>query len=102
MIISINQPAYLPWLGYFERIERSDIHIVLDHVQFEKNTFVNRNKIRTKDNVIWLTVPLSTKGKFGKLQINNLEIASQINWQRKHWQTIRTCFSRAKYFKHTH
>ena len=100
MIVSINQPAYLPWLGYFERIERSDIHIVLDHVQFEKNSFVNRNKIRSKDNVIWLTVPLSTKGKFGKLQINNLEIASQINWQRKHWQTIKTCLSRAKYFKH--
>ena len=48
MIVSINQPAYLPWLGYFHRIAISDIHIVLDHVQFEKNSFVNRNKIRTK------------------------------------------------------
>ena len=62
MIISINQPAYLPWLGYFERIAMSDLHIVLDHVQFEKGSFTNRNKVRTGDDAAWLTVPLATKG----------------------------------------
>ena len=42
MIVSINQPAYMPWLGYFDRIDASDLYVVLDHVQFEKNSFVNR------------------------------------------------------------
>jgi hypothetical protein len=42
MIVSINQPAYLPWLGYFDRIAASDVHVVLDHVQFEKNSYINR------------------------------------------------------------
>ena len=74
MIVSINQPAYLPWLGYFERIANSDLHIVLDHVQFEKNSFTNRNKIRTKEGWMWLSVPVKTKGKFGELNINELEI----------------------------
>ena len=55
MKVSINQPAYLPWLGYFDRIAKSDLHVVLDHVQFEKNSMVNRNKIRTKDRIIIMT-----------------------------------------------
>jgi len=60
MIVSINQPAYIPWLGYFDRISKSDLHIILNHVQFEKNSMTNRNKIRTSQGWAWLTVPLHT------------------------------------------
>ena len=38
MLISINQPAYIPWLGYYERIDSSDVHVILDHVQFSKQS----------------------------------------------------------------
>ena len=99
MIVSINQPAYLPWLGYFHRIAVSDLHIVLDHVQFEKNSFTNRNKIRTKDGWGWLTVPVRTKGKFGDLSIHRLECAgSEDRWARKHWDTLRFNYARAAHF----
>lgn len=98
MIVSINQPAYLPWLGYFDRIARSDIHIVLDHVQFEKNSMVNRNKIRAKKGWIWLTVPLKTKGRFGKLAINALQVSDQTPWAQKHLRSIRNCYNKAPYF----
>lgn len=98
MIVSINQPAYLPWLGYFDRIARSDIHVVLDHVQFEKNSFTNRNKIRTKEGSAWLTIPLSTKGKFGNLEIRNLEFASHGGWEKKHWASLRTSYIKAPFF----
>lgn len=98
MIVSINQPAYLPWLGYFHRIALSDLHIVLDHVQFEKNSFINRNKIRTKEGWCWLTVPLKTKGKFGDLSINRLEIANDSRWSEKHWKAIQLNYARAPYF----
>lgn len=98
MIISINQPAYLPWLGYFERIARSDLHVVLDHVQFEKNSYINRNKIRTKDGVAWLTVPLATKGKFGKLAIHGLEIALPNKWKNKHWACLKMNYARSPCF----
>lgn len=98
MKISINQPAYLPWLGYFDRIEKSDLHIVLDHVQFEKNSMVNRNKINSVNNPILLTVPVSTKGKFGNLEINTIEIDQIIQWQKKHWKTILLSYSKAPFF----
>lgn len=98
MIVSINQPAYLPWLGYFERIATSDLHIVLDQVQFEKNSFTNRNKVRTKEGSTWLTVPLATKGRFGGMAINTLEFAANEPWQKKHWATLRMNYARAPFF----
>jgi len=98
MIASINQPAYLPWLGYFHRIAVSDVHIVLDHVQFEKNSFTNRNKIRTKDGWQWLTVPVKTKGRFGNLSIQGLEINGTAKWEKKHWNAIQLHYGRTSYF----
>jgi hypothetical protein len=96
--VSINQPAYLPWLGYFHRIAISDAHIVLDHVQLEKNSFTNRNKIRTREGWCWLTVPVQTAGKFGDLPIKEVEIANQKLWAPKHWQTLRLNYSKAPFF----
>jgi hypothetical protein len=98
VIVSINQPAYLPWLGYFQRIAVSDLHIVLDHVQFEKNSFTNRNKVRTAEGSCWLTVPVKTKGKFLELPINTLEIADDPRWASKHWATLRNNYAKAPYF----
>jgi len=98
MIVSINQPAYLPWLGYFERIARSDLHVVLDHVQFEKNSFTNRNKVRVKEGTAWLTIPLATKGRFGDLAIQHLEFAAGDPWRKKHWATLRMNYARAPHF----
>lgn len=98
MIVSINQPAYLPWLGYFHRIAVSDAHIVLDDVQFEKNSFTNRNKVRTRDGWCWLTIPVKTAGKFGQLSINEIELAKQRNWAVKHWETLRLNYSKAPFF----
>jgi hypothetical protein len=98
MILSINQPAYLPWLGYFNRIDAAQKHIELDHVQFEKNSFINRNKIKTKDGSIWLTVPVKTKGRFGNNTINQVEIDNTTNWQKKHLQSIYQNYKKTFYF----
>lgn len=98
MIVSINQPAYLPWLGYFQRIAMSDLHVVLDHVQFEKNSFTNRNKVRTAEGSCWLTVPLKTKGQFGELAINAIQIDEKQNWRDKHWRTLQQNYGKAPAF----
>ena len=100
MKVSINQPCYLPWLGYYNRIKNSDLHVTLDHVQFEKNSFINRNKIRSSSSSgwSWLTVPVKTKGMFGDLNINKLEIADSLPWRQKHWKTICQSYSKAPYF----
>jgi hypothetical protein len=98
VIVSINQPAYLPWLGYFDRISASDLHIVLDHVQFEKNSFINRNKVRTSDGWTWLTVPVLTKGRFGELPILSVEVDNTKPWPAKHWATIRQSYAKCPHF----
>jgi hypothetical protein len=98
LIVSINQPAYLPWLGYFQRISRSDVHVVLDHVQFEKNSLTNRNRVRGPNGAQWLTVPVRTAGRFGELSIVDVEIASDQRWQHKHWATLEQSYRKAPHF----
>jgi hypothetical protein len=98
LIVSVNQPAYLPWLGYFHRIAVSDLHIVLDHVQFEKNSVSNRNKIRTAAGWCWLTVPVATKGRFGNLTLDQLELTADEGWARKHALSISQNYRKANHF----
>ncbi|MFN2461965.1 MAG: WbqC family protein [Candidatus Velthaea sp.] len=101
MIVSINQPGYLPWLGYFHRIAVSDLHIVLDRVQFEKNSFTNRNRVRTRDGPVWLTVPVRTKSRFGDLVIDQVEIVGTQPWAAKHYQTLLHGYRKTAHF-HAH
>ncbi len=101
MIVSINQPAYLPWLGYFDRIVQSDIHIVLDNVQIERNTstsFTNRNKIRTSQGWSWLTVPISRGHTSNDEIINNVKINGE-HWKRKHLNSLILSYNRSPYFE---
>jgi hypothetical protein len=102
MIISINQPAYLPWLGYFNRIAKSDIHIVLDHVQFEKNSVTNRNKILLNKEPLCLTIPVLTKGKFENLSIDSLEVDQKVKWQKKHFASIFQAYSKSLFWNEIH
>jgi len=97
MRISIMQPGYLPWLGFFELIYNCDLFVLLDDVQYTKKDWRNRNRIRTKDGWIWLTVPVLTKNKQGQL-INEVKINSSINWRRKHLMSIEINYNKTKYF----
>lgn len=91
MIVSIHQPAYLPWLGYFDKIRCSDVFVFLDTVQLEKNGFVNRNRVRTSSGVKWLTVPLLMKGHTEK-SIGEMRINPASNWKRKHIATLAQAY----------
>ena len=97
-IVSAHQSTYLPWLGYYHRIAISDVHVVLDHVQFEKNSYTNRNIVYTPNGPTWLTVPVKTKGKFGNMPIRELEIDNSQKWKKKHWNTIYQCYNHTPYF----
>lgn len=95
MIVTIHQPNYLPYLGFFEKVANSDILILYDNTQYKKLDFQNRNKIRTKEGWSWLTLPVSYK--FGDL-INEVKIADK-KALKKHWKTLTTYYANAKYFK---
>ncbi len=82
----------------FSAHRASDCHIVLDHVQFEKNSLTNRNKVKATSGPQLLTVPVKTKGLFGQLPINAVEIDPLQKWAKKHWETIRQCYARAPFF----
>lgn len=102
MILTIMQPAYLPWLGFFERIILSDVFVVLDNVQLDTNSktnFTTRNKIRTPQGSSLLTVPIKKKGNYGNLFIHQLEISNETNWKQKHWDSIRQFYKKALFFK---
>ena len=98
MIVSVHQPQYIPWIGYFHKIAKSDEFVILDNVQYKKREFQNRNKILTKTGPIWLTVPVITKERFLQ-KISEVEIDNTVRWQEKHWESIKFNYSHSKYFK---
>jgi hypothetical protein len=96
-IVAMHQPHYLPWLGYFHKIGASDIFIFLDNVQYEKNGFQNRNKIRTSAGARWLTVPVITKGASTQ-KLKDVLIDTTQKWQKSHWGMMSSQYKEAPYF----
>lgn len=99
MILSVHQPNFIPWIGYFHKIACSDIFILLDQVQYPRGKSVaNRNKIKTINGVVELVVPLSKpKGNEGKINYNELSFADP-EWYVKILKTIYYSYSKSPYF----
>lgn len=97
MILSAHQPAYLPWLGYLHRIAISDHFVILDDVQFEKNSFTNRNRINSAGKALWLTVPVHLKGHTSAT-IADVEIAQNIKWASKHYKSLCQSYQKSPFF----
>lgn len=96
MKIAINQPTYLPWLGYFDLIDQVDLLVILDNVQFSKQSWQQRNRIKTASGLQWLTVPVQFRGRFGQL-ISEVEIRDAEFW-RSHVRAIELAYSRSAHF----
>jgi hypothetical protein len=95
--ISILQSNYIPWKGYFEMINMVDEFIIYDDAQYTKNDWRNRNKIKTIQGVQWITIPVyhSLSQKIKDVKI------SDSKWNKVHWKTIVTNYSKAHFFKET-
>jgi len=96
MVVAAHQPQYLPWLGYFQKIDRADIFVLLDNVQFKKNEWQNRNRIKTAQGWQWLTVPVLYK--YPQL-INEVMINNKVNWQHKQRQAILSNYRKAPHYE---
>lgn len=94
-IVSIVQPNYIPWKGYFDMIRAVDEFILLDDVQYTHD-WRNRNLIKTKDGLKWLTVPVKVSTL--QVQIKNVKVMNA-GWRRKHWNAITHNYAKAKYFE---
>jgi len=95
-VVAIHQPQYLPWLGYFDKLDRCDVFCLLDTVQYKKNEFQNRNRIKTAGGWQWLTVPVTYS--FPQ-RIEEVGVNQTVDWQRKHLQALRTNYSKAPFFE---
>jgi len=100
MIISIQQPEYFPWLGFFDKTLSVDKVVFLDNVQFKKRYFENRNKIRTPEGWTWINTPVITKGRFDQ-NISDVMIDNSHPWQRKIISTLRQNYGRSLYWNET-
>jgi hypothetical protein len=97
-ILSIHQPEHCPWIGYFYKIKKSNIHVVLDDVQFERNNWQNRNRIKDKQgNLFWITISTKSTGRLNTL-INEKEIVLDKKWQNLYLNRLEHCYRNEKYF----
>ncbi len=100
MILGVVQPSYIPWRGYFDIIRRSDLFVFYDDVQYDKNGWRNRNRIKTSQGSIWLTIPVLSGGAVSERRlIRDVRIEAGTRWSVKHWKSIQQAYSKAPYFE---
>jgi hypothetical protein len=99
LVLAVLQPGYLPWLGYFDQVNRADVFVHYDDVQYDKHGWRNRNRVKaTTGEPHWLTVPALHSGKDWP-RVMDVDIDNRSNWARKHLGTIRQFYGRAPHFK---
>jgi hypothetical protein len=97
MIVSTNQPYFLPFAGFFYKAHLSDVFVILDSVQFPRGTtWTSRNRFKNDQGTLWLTVPVWKKG-LGLQRIDNVRICHEFRWAVKHLQSLKSAYARAPY-----
>lgn len=96
-IITIHQPDFMPWLGFFDRWIKSDLFIILDDVQFLRQGWHHRDKIKTANGSKWLTVPVKKKGKYFQT-IKETEIETSGDWYKTHLNILFSAYRDAPQF----
>lgn len=92
------QPTYLPWLGYFDLMDQSDVFVFLDSVQFDKRSWQQRNRIKSPSGELMLTIPVFSKGKRDQV-ICEVEIDLTSNFEEKHIKTLEHHYRKAPFFE---
>ncbi|SDH15097.1 WbqC family protein [Roseospirillum parvum] len=98
MILTAHQPVYLPWLGLFHKIALADSFVSFNQVQYQSKDWNNRNKIKTPQGALWLSVPVKKKGRLERLY-TDIEIDNETPWSRKHWGSLKGAYSKSRHFK---
>jgi hypothetical protein len=94
--VLITQSNYIPWKGYFDAINKVDLIILYDEMQYTRRDWRNRNRIKTPNGSMWLSIPVKVKGKYFQ-KINETEVLDS-TWASKHWKTIYHAYSKAPFF----
>lgn len=100
MTAVILQPSYIPWRGYFHQIQKADLFVFYDCVQYDDRGWRNRNKIKTPLGTQWLTVPVNSKGcQIAKTPISHIPVTWDSEWNEKHRRMIQQNYAKSPFFK---
>ncbi len=99
-VITISQSNYIPWKGYFDLIRGADEFVIYDDMQYTKNDWRNRNRIKTANGPVWLTIPIQVKGRATQ-RIRDAEVNGE-GWRQKHWRTLCQSYGKAPFFDMYH
>jgi WbqC-like protein family len=96
--VAIVQSSYIPWKGYFDLIRRSDEFILYDDAQYTKRDWRNRNRIKTPNGPIWLSIPVEVKGKYTQV-IKDTRVSDPA-WNERHLKSVAANYARAPFYRH--
>jgi hypothetical protein len=95
----ILQPSYIPWRGYFDQINKADIFVFYDDVQYDKHGWRNRNQIKTANGKQWLTIPVHSHGAVNNhIQINQIRISWESDWNEAHLKAFKMAYAKAPFY----
>jgi hypothetical protein len=95
--VAIIQSNYIPWKGYFNIIKCVDHFVLLDDVQYTRRDWRNRNLIKTKAGLKWLTIPVAVKSNY-HIKIEDVQAAGS-EWRIDHWNQLKNAYGTSQYFK---
>ncbi len=99
MNVVILQPSYIPWRGVFHQIQKADLFIFYDDVQYDKRGWRNRNRIKAPGGSPWLTIPVHSRGaQVEHIPIHQIEIDWEQPWNERHLKAIHYSYARAPFF----
>jgi hypothetical protein len=93
--VAICQSNYIPWKGYFDLIRSVDEFILFDTAQYTRNDWRNRNQIKTRSGVAWISIPIKNHFKQTVLEAE----VNDSSWNKRHWKTLIQHYARAQYFE---
>lgn len=98
-VVAIHQPNFLPWLGWFDKLARADVFVLMDNAQFPKTggTWSNRVRMLVGGAAGWVTVPI-VRAYHGVRRIDEMEIDNTGRWRDKLLRTLQASYGRAPHY----
>lgn len=100
MIVAAHQPNFMPWLGYFDKMQKADLFVSVDHVQMERQSYQNRTSIKTGQGRRWITVPVVQNSRSERIADKLIDNSrdGRFRWSRKMLLTLKYAYQSAPHF----
>lgn len=97
MKVVVLQPGYIPWSGYFDQMHQADLFVHATNLQFTRQDWRSRNRIKTRNGWQWLTVPVRSKGMY-KSPIHEIQVNNDIPWASKHLNLLKENYADSPFY----